>query len=50
MNIFVNMVEVFCPVATYTIPEISKGKKRRTGQRGNPNLVKKTGKKITKAR
>jgi hypothetical protein len=40
------MVEVFCPVATYTIPEISKGKKSNTGQRGNPNFVKKMGKKI----
>jgi hypothetical protein len=44
------MVDVFCPAATYTIPEINKGKNNRTGQRGNPNLVKKMGKKITNAR
>jgi hypothetical protein len=44
------MVDVFCPAATYTIPEMSNGKNNKTGQRGNPNLVKKIGKKITKAR
>jgi hypothetical protein len=44
------MVEVFCPVATYTIPDIKRGKNRRTGHLGNPNFVKKMGKKITKAR
>jgi hypothetical protein len=44
------MVDVFCPAATYTIPEMSNGKNNKTGQRGNPNLVKKIGKKIRKAR
>jgi hypothetical protein len=44
------MVDVFCPAATYTIPEISSGKNKRIGQRGRPNFVKKIGKKITKAR
>jgi hypothetical protein len=44
------MVEEFCPVATYTIPEIKRGKKRSTGHLGNPNFVKKMGKKITKAK
>ena len=35
---------------TKTIPEISKGENKSTGQRGTPNLAKKIGKKITKAR
>jgi hypothetical protein len=44
------MVDVFCPAATYKIPEINRGKNNRTGQRGRPNLVKKIGKKMTKAK
>jgi hypothetical protein len=45
-----NMAEVFCPIATYTIPDINRGRKSKTGHFGNPNFVKKMGKKITKAR